>query len=51
MDDVIRIIKLLKNYVVLIDKVRETVKHETKRQESRFVAVIRKFECICKGKC
>ena len=40
MDDIIRIIKSLENLGVLIDGVRETVKHEIKEKESGFLGML-----------
>ena len=40
MDDIIRIIKSLKNSDILIDRVSETVKHEIKKQESGFLGAM-----------
>ena len=40
MDDIIRIIKALENSGVLIYRVSETVKHETKRKEDKFLGML-----------
>ena len=40
MDDIIKIIKSLEDSGVLIDRVTETVKHEIKKQESRFLGAL-----------
>ena len=40
MDDITRIIKLLENSDVLINKVNKTVKHEIKNQEGRFLGAL-----------
>ena len=40
MDDIIRIKKLLGNSNVLIDRVRETVKHQLKKQEGEFCGML-----------
>ena len=40
MDDVTRIIKLLENSDVLINKVNKTVKHEIKKQEGGFLGAL-----------
>ena len=40
MNDIIKIIKSLEDSSVLIDGVTETVKHEIKKQEDRFLRVL-----------
>ena len=40
MNDIIKIIKLLEELGVLIDGVTETVKHEIKKQEGRFLGAL-----------
>ena len=40
MNNIIKIIKLLENSNVLIDGITETVKHEMKKQEDRFLPVL-----------
>ena len=40
MNDIIKIIKLLEDLGVLIDRVTETVKHEIKKQERRFLIAL-----------
>ena len=40
MDDIIRIIESLENSSVLIDGFSETVKHEIKKQERRFLSML-----------
>ena len=40
MDDIKKILNLQENSAVLIDEVSETVKHERKRQESRFLGML-----------
>ena len=40
MNDIIKIIKSLEDSGVLIDGVTETVKHEIKRQEGRFLGAL-----------
>ena len=40
MNDVIKIIKSLEDSGVLIDDVTETVKHEVKKQEGRFLGAL-----------
>ena len=40
MNDIIKIIKSLQDSGALIDGVTETVKHEIKRQEGRFLGVL-----------
>ena len=40
MDDIIGIIKSLENLGVLIDAVKEAVKHETKKQEGGFLGML-----------
>ena len=40
MDDIIRIIKLLENSGILIDRISKTVKREIKRQESGFLGML-----------
>ena len=40
MDDIIRIIKSLENPGILIDGVSQTVKHEIKKQERRFLGML-----------
>ena len=40
MDDIIRIRKLLGNSNVLIDRVRETVKHQLKQHEGEFCGML-----------
>ena len=40
MNDIIKIIKSLEDSGVLIDGVTETVKHETKKQEGRFLGAL-----------
>ena len=40
MNDVIKIIKLLEDPLTLIDGVTETVKHEIKKQEGRFIGAL-----------
>ena len=40
MNDIIKIIKLLEDLGVLIDRVTEAVKHEIKKQERRFLIAL-----------
>ena len=40
MNDIIKIIKSLEDLGVLIDGITETIKHETKKQEGRFLGAL-----------
>ena len=40
MDDIIRIVESLENSSVLVDRFSETVKHEIKKQERRFLSML-----------
>ena len=40
MNDIIEIIKLLEDSNVLIDSITETIKHQTKKQEGRFIPAL-----------